>query len=152
VWQVLLSDVVKDVGTSKPVWDIIYPWYEDCSIGIYFSSALVRVYYSLFYFVEIYFFPVCSIIIYFSAALVRLCYYLIRCCMSLIFVIPSYLLTLMVKTMMLFFLHVWLAQAMTEDCVRYSFVVCTPLKLLWWYYLATPSSWICVCDDLRKCI
>jgi hypothetical protein len=70
-WQVFLSDVVKDVETSKPLWEFIFP---KCSIGIYFSSALVR-----------------------------LCYYLIWCCMSLKYVIPSYLLTLMIKSMMLSF-------------------------------------------------
>ena len=48
-------------------------------------------------------FPNCSIGIYFSTALVRLCYYLIRCCMSLKYVIPFYLLTLMIKSMMLSF-------------------------------------------------
>jgi len=69
VWQVLLSDVVKDTGTSN-VWEFIFPV---CSIGIYFSSALERVYFSLFMCGNL-FFPVCSLGIYFSSALVRLCY------------------------------------------------------------------------------
>jgi hypothetical protein len=48
-------------------------------------------------------FPKCSIGIYFSSALVRLCHYLICCCMSLIYVIPSYLLTMSIKSMVLSF-------------------------------------------------
>jgi len=37
VWQVLLSEVIKDVETSCLVWEFMFPV---CSIGIYFSSAL----------------------------------------------------------------------------------------------------------------
>jgi hypothetical protein len=69
VWQVLLSDVMKDVEKSYLVWEFIFP---DCSIEIYFSSALERVYFSLFM-CENLFFPDCSLGIYFSFALVRLC-------------------------------------------------------------------------------
>jgi len=47
----LLSDVVKDVGTSN-VWEFIFPV---CSIGIYFSSALEREFISLYLCVGIYF-------------------------------------------------------------------------------------------------
>jgi len=56
----LLSDVVKDVGTSN-VWKFIFPV---CSIGIYFSSALERVYFSLFMCGNL-FFPICSLGIFF---------------------------------------------------------------------------------------
>jgi len=45
VWQVLLSEVLKDVGTFN-VYGNSFP---ECSIGIYFSFALERVLYSLFY-------------------------------------------------------------------------------------------------------
>ena len=35
-WQVLLSEVMKDVETSYYVWELMF---RSCGIGIYFSSA-----------------------------------------------------------------------------------------------------------------
>jgi hypothetical protein len=61
---------MKDVETSYPMWEFIF---LDCSIGIYFSSTLERVYFSLFLCGNL-FSPVCSLGIYFSFALGRLCY------------------------------------------------------------------------------
>jgi len=85
LWQVLMSDVMKDVATSKHMREFVF---HVCSIWIYFSSPIVRVYFSLIILWK-FSFPDCSIGIYFSSALVRLCYYLIWWCMSLIFVITS---------------------------------------------------------------
>ena len=76
VWQVLLSDVLKDVGTSI-MWQFLFP---NCGKGIYFSSAIgcdgcwniqtsVGIYFSTLWHRNL-----------FSSAVMRLCYYLIRCC------------------------------------------------------------------------
>ena len=66
MWQVLLSKVLKDVGTS-----IVYGnTFPECSIGIYFSSAICGEGCSNIKCVWKLMFPVCSIGIYFSSALV----------------------------------------------------------------------------------
>jgi len=156
VWQILLSEVLKDVGTSN-VYGNSFP---ECSIGIYFFSALERILYSPFYCLEdlffflayvwqvflsdgakdvetsnLYenlFFPIYSIEIYFSSAIVRLCYW-------------SYPL-----------LHVSdkcntsTAEAVIEDYVRYSCMHTSDMSLV--ILPATPFFWIRVRDDLRKCI
>jgi hypothetical protein len=63
------------------------------------------------------FFPDCSIGIYFSSTLVRQCEYLIRCCMSLKYIIPSYLLAQIL-------LRLWCFLSSCMVCSSYAWRLC----------------------------
>jgi len=137
-----------------------HPCLSPVSVGIYFSCASMVGWWQYSIGMEIYFFslplcvagilvwccegcwnilscgnlffPVCSLGIYFSSTLVRLCH----------FSDPLLHVSDICNTS--------LVEAITEDFMRYSLMHTFGFSLV--ILTCYSSSWICVCDDLRKCI